>query len=725
GRSALATATVTGRSLELDGLPAGSEVTVEPVGGIVRDEGPFASLVPPPKPPSDSPSGLAPGIPPTSFRTPRAVPVRNLAVWATDVAVLVDFDNPERAALELRVGPWGQNVPTRIVRVAAGSAVVRLTVEGLKARTVHFLRILPSGGWGGVEGLRFETMDRTQSGRIEFFKSEWLRDPDGFLITGGQFLSHPEPRFLPSLAKTLESPTRPLATRTREELVEALASARAPEIADHLERELASGRARPLELLYLRALAASRHRSVPRLARTLLADGPLGRDRVQTILAAVGLVPGPESFDLLLEMKARGGSAPWNGLDAALVNTDRARAASLARSILEGAPRPATQAEWLGVGIAELLGDRAAVEALTPYLDPRRAGRVLAAATQAVASIRLRESRDALLVALRRNPDETPLLYAAGEACLEEAIPILTERTAPVHARAQRGAAALALGLVGRGPPRPVSQCRAASRPGPRPDARVVEALVPMLDDETPKLRDAAAWALGLWPDPRGLVALRRFALSAADGTGRGAAALAELGDRQSVQPLADLAEKLMRSATDADRYRAGQVCLALARLGHRELRSGVAAFRQRVKGTNALVEALAKEALAMMTGATNDADHWIDPMTPLDRTAILMDAGDSLVVKLSGAMGFEDRIAEPSPVSLIAGYSRCPEPDPEPRVRGTVQRLAPDRFRVVAEDRCELVFTTQLAPRWNRPGARPDCVVPVCVGFTRVDLER
>ncbi|MBI4861300.1 MAG: hypothetical protein HY815_13745 [Candidatus Riflebacteria bacterium] len=44
--------------LSLGGLVRVASVAAEP-GGIDRDGGPFASLIPPPKPPSGSPSGLA------------------------------------------------------------------------------------------------------------------------------------------------------------------------------------------------------------------------------------------------------------------------------------------------------------------------------------------------------------------------------------------------------------------------------------------------------------------------------------------------------------------------------------------------------------------------------------------------------------------------------------------------------------------------------------------
>ncbi|MBI4864569.1 MAG: protein kinase, partial [Candidatus Riflebacteria bacterium] len=639
------------------------------------------------------------------FRTPRRPRLTNLGCWPSDGTLLVDLENPDGAPLEVEIGRWGDGAAIRRSGQPAGKTAYRQAFDGLSPGGDYWLGVRVPGLWGGIDRYRFHCLPQSHGKAVQGFVGSMGLDWTAFDLFSYDFYMAPDARVVAAAVQALRDPAVRISPERRAKLILALEVARSPDLADLCARLAVDDPDPLLRIRYLNLLGAVRDPRTVSTARRLLARHP--RTPVEPVLEAVGKVPGAESFRFLSGYVDPLSSTIGGSLPALLVRTDRAAASRLALQLLGDSSRPCRSVCWNGIAMAELLGDEDAARALTPYLDREKAGDLHGVAVLAMTSMPRELATGPLLEAFARTPSEPPLALAAAHVPASRTVDLLTRQVRSDRS-ATRAASILALGLAGIGEPRPRDAwvLPPAGR-GPA-DRETLAALEPLLDDESASVRDAAAWALGRRAGCGQVDRLRRFALSDRDSSGRGALALAEADDRPSAPHLVGLLDRIKENRDVATRYRAGMVALAIGRLRHSSARPLLAWLAANSDG-DSFPQFAARDALRTVDERDpgDVRTTWLDPVTPIERTGIWLEQGQSVEIRVGGYWGwggFDSVTTSPG------GFSPSSELRPTlrvaARVGGRTYTMRAAWSRILADRSGELVLTTTPEVHRFAPGA-------------------
>jgi hypothetical protein len=691
--------------------------------------------------------------------------LRNLACWPTDTGVLVDLDNPDRAALDATISLRGGAV-VRTESRPAGQAVFRWVLDtGLSPDTGYELDVHPRSGTGGIIRFGFRTRTPAWAANVRTVVGQLGSDPDMFAEAAGAELRHtPDLRALPAVARAFRAHRGRLTMIARLSLTSVLEVARAKELVGELFGQFADDDNDAVKARYARALASVRDARALDVARSVLAS--LARhpatdqqDSVERIASGLGALPGAATVRFLDGLRSHPQVVPWGGLAESMVCADRHEAATvLVRGLLARAPSPATLAAWPGIAAAALIGEPA-VEALAPYLDSHRAGPLFGAAVHAMTGISGDAAGRAIQEALARagGGGEPALLLAAGARGASAVAPLLRAGLAPGRAPALRAAAALALGLLAAGPAGPIDLLHGDGRRDARRDrgtaagaeaAAAARALVGLLEASPPELAETAVWALRHFDHPDAMAALRRRALGAGDASGRAALALGCLADRESAPALGDLMRRLAMGGGDdpAALPRRAGLAAALALLDRRESRPELEAQARLSGKERALAASAAREALRQLASALPAApapasapasapadgprspSHslWVDPISPLERTRVFLAPGESVEVRAAGVWAWGGPQAASRPAT---GSTRAVPGQPPmgllARLGGRTIALGTEWTRILADAPGELLLVTMGDPYRTPPGADASLLPSRAIGLSRVELRR
>lgn len=716
-------ATVTGAFIEIESLPAGAAVTLT------------------------APSAAAWTFTPRRFRTPDRVTLRNLVVLPGDQSALVDADNPRRAPLQAEIGRWREPAPLRSTTCPAGRPTFRWEVGGLRPDTDYFLRVRVGEGWGGIDEYRFRTISPACARDVRMALEDLAGEPSKIHdLTLDTLERFPDARALKRLITLLRdhSPANQrtgLEWQLRVKAARILGLTRTAGIGDELYPGFLKETRDFVNRHYVAALAACRDPRALDLADAMLPEHLRMRDsrfrRLEILAEGLMPLPGAGTVRFLQRLLPHMTSPPWNLLPEAMVGADRDAAASVLLGLLHHAPVPAPLEAWPGIAGAEYLGDEAALAALTPYLDRRRAGPLRDAAVQAIASIDRPLAARVLLESLRAAPADPSLLLAGAQRGLEEVLPLALAAAAPGRPVPVRMAAVQALGLVAGGPSTGKQPWdRGSTSLGPASDpgraGAVAKLLIPLLADPDGGVRDTACWTLARWKRPETIAALRTLALSPRDTLGRAALALAQLGDRESAGALARTLET--PSSDPAALHRQALVAVSLGRLRHEPSRPVLAALASRTGPGSALPSFAGREALRELDAAKDGTDPvtrsrtrvvWIDGMAPVVRTGIRLVPGESL--ELSG-MGFWGWGAAEAAINR-PDAAPAPQPGKPPmrllvRLGRRLVVVPPRPVRYLVEDPGEVVLFCLDNPHRVPPGSDPSLLPSRAVGLVRVTIE-